>query len=128
GRRTQGILPPDPAVYAIFGDTVFAPCTGRVSAAVDGLPDMSPPLPDREHMAGNHVLLTCGTATVLLAHLQRGSVWVMEGDEVRVGDALGRVGNSGNTGEPHLHIHAQRPGVASMPLGGEPLPIRLDGR
>lgn len=128
GRRARGILPDDPAAYAIFGDTVVAPCTGRVVAAEDGHPDMSPPLPDRAHMAGNHILLTCGTATVLIAHLQRGSVSVIAGDVVSVGDLLGRVGNSGNSGEPHLHIHAQRPAPAIMRLGGEPLPIRLDGR
>jgi hypothetical protein len=38
------------------------------------------------------------------------------------------VGNSGNTGEPHLHVHAQRPGSASAPLGGAPLQILFDGR
>ena len=36
--------------------------------------------------------------------------------------------NSGNTGEPHLHVHAQRPGPAGAPLGGDPLPILFGGR
>ena len=44
------------------------------------------------------------------------------------GHVLGRVGNSGNTGEPHLHVHAQRPGSTIAPLSGEPVPIRLGGR
>ena len=44
------------------------------------------------------------------------------------GDVLGLVGNSGNTGEPHLHVHAQRPGSAIARLSGEPVPIRLGGR
>ncbi len=34
----------------------------------------------------------------------------------------------GNTGEPHLHIHAQWPGPPGAPLGGDPLPISFDGR
>ena len=41
---------------------------------------------------------------------------------------IGQVGNSGNTSEPHLHIHAQRPAENDAFLSGEPLPIRLNGR
>lgn len=127
GVRARGILPADPARYAIFGDTVYAPCGGTVVAAVDGLADATPPLPDREHMAGNHVILDCGGPWIVLAHLQRESVRVRAGDRVSVGMPLGRVGNSGNTAEPHLHVHAQRPGTAAAPFGGEPLPLRFDG-
>jgi murein DD-endopeptidase MepM/ murein hydrolase activator NlpD len=50
------------------------------------------------------------------------------GSAVAVGDWLGSVGNSGNTGEPHLHVHAQRPGPEGTPLGGDPLPILFYGR
>ncbi len=31
-------------------------------------------------------------------------------------------------GEPHLHIHAQRPGSTIAPLSGEPVPTRFGGR
>ncbi len=125
GLRASGILPPDPAAYRIFGEPVYAPCGGQVIAAVDGLPEMSPPRMDREHMAGNHVLLECDGVWVLLGHLQRGSVRVRAGEAVAPGQWLARVGNSGNTGEPHLHIHAQRPGTVEAPLSGDPLPIRF---
>lgn len=128
GLRARGLAPRDPAAYAIFGDPVHAPCSGRVVQALDGLADLPPPRTDRENLAGNHVLLACGGAWVLLGHLQEGSVQVREGDTVAQGQALGRVGNTGNTSEPHLHLHAQRPGTKEAPLGGDPLPIRLDGR
>jgi hypothetical protein len=128
GRRAHRLQPRDPAEYSIFGDSVFAPCAGRVVRATGGLDDHPVPEVDRAHMAGNHVLLSCGSAWVLLGHLQTGSVRVAPGDSVHVGTPLGRVGNTGNTSEPHLHIHAQRPGTDVVPLGGEPLPIRLDGR
>ena len=128
GRHAAGVQPRDPAAYRIFGDSVFAPCAGHVVAAADGLMDQAVPLVDRTHMAGNHVLLACGDVEVLLGHLQQGSVEVAGGDTVAVGRLLGRVGNTGNTSEPHLHIHAQRVGTASMPLGGQPLPLRLNGR
>ncbi len=128
GLRARGLLPGDPRAYVMFGDRVLAPCEGAVARAADGAPDMPPPRPDRAHMAGNYVMLDCGGIHVLLGHLQRGSVGVRPGQTVRVGEVLGLVGNSGNTGEPHLHIHAQRPGSSAEPMSGEPLPIRLDGR
>ncbi|MGB3306700.1 MAG: M23 family metallopeptidase [Thermomicrobiales bacterium] len=60
------------------------------------------------HPAGNHVVLqTADGEFVFLAHMQKGSVRVSEGDTVRSGDLLGLVGNSGNTSKPHLHIHVQ---------------------
>lgn len=128
GRRARGFQPRDPRAYTIFGDSVFAPCAGRVVRAEDGIADQPVPEVNREHMAGNHVLLDCGTAWVLLGHFQNGSTRVRTGQAVPAGTPLGQVGNTGNTSEPHLHVHAQRPGTAAMPLGGVPLAIRLGGR
>jgi hypothetical protein len=128
GLRAKGLQPADPRAYRIYGARVQAPCAGRVVLAVDGLPDMQIPEMDRGHMAGNHVLLRCAEADVLIGHLSPGSVQVRVGDTVATGFWLGAVGNSGNTGEPHLHVHAQRPGPVGAPLSGDPLPILLDGR
>jgi len=127
--RASGIAPSDPRRYAIFGDAIHAPCDGVVLTAVDGRVDMPPPTPDREHLAGNYTLLACGDdVQVFLGHMQRGTVTTRAGQQVRIGDVLGLVGNSGNTNEPHLHIHAQRPARTPAILSGDPLPIRFDGR
>ncbi len=128
GLRVPGLLPADPTAYLIYGDPVLAPCQGRVVVAEDGAADMPPPQADRTHMAGNHVILECGSVWIVLGHMQRGSVAVRVGQITELGDVLGLVGNSGNTGEPHLHVHAQRPGSTTAPLSGEPVPIRLGGR
>jgi hypothetical protein len=64
--------------------------------------------------------IAAGSCATLLIRLA-----VRAGDSVAVGEPLGRVGNTGNTGEPHLHIHAQRPGTQDAPLSGGPLPIRF---
>jgi len=128
GLRARALLPADPARYAIWGDPVLSPCAGRVVTAEDGADDMPPPQVDRAHMAGNHVIVECNGLWIVLGHLRRGSVAVQTGQTVAVGQIVGVVGNSGNTGEPHLHVHAQRPGTAEAPLGGDPVPIRLDGR
>ena len=39
------------------------------------------------------------------AHFQPGSLTVRKGDRVRRGHVLGRLGNSGSTNAPHLHLH-----------------------
>ena len=127
GLRAHGVQPSDPRAYFIFGARVLAPCAGEVILAVDGLPNMQVPQVDRDHLAGNHVLLRCVAADVLLGHLQPGSVQVDVGAKVAVGDWLGLVGNSGNTGEPHLHIHAQGRGSSDAPLSGEPRHIAFNG-
>ncbi len=128
GLRATGLQPQDPQAYNIYGVAVYAPCAGVVMRALDGLPDMQVPQTDRDHMAGNHVLLRCADADVLLGHLKPGSLKVAEGARVAAGEPLGQVGNSGNTGEPHLHIHAQQPGTLTAPLSGNPLPVRFDNR
>jgi hypothetical protein len=128
GLRARGVQPADPSAYRIYGARVLAPCRGQVVLAVDGLPDMRVPEVDPDHLAGNHVMLQCAEADVLLGHLRPGSVKVRAGMNVAVGDWVGSVGNSGNTGEPHLHVHAQSPGSIAAPLDGDPLPVLFDGR
>ena len=128
GLRTSGVQPAEPAAYLIYGTRVLAPCGGEVMVVVDGLPDMQVPKSDHVNLAANHVMLRCAGGDVLLGHLSSGSVKVQAGTRVRVGDWLGTVGNSGNTGEPHLHIHAQRPGSAHEPISGDPLPVSFGGR
>jgi hypothetical protein len=126
GLRASGFLPADPAQYLIFGRPVHAPCGGTILETENGREDLSPPQVDRTYLPGNHVLLDCGEFLVLLAHFKKGSVEVATGQQVEVGHTLGQVGNSGNTGEPHLHIHAQRRGTRPTTLDGEPLWMLFD--
>lgn len=127
GRQTIGWQPSNPRDYAIFGTAVLAPCEGRVIQSRNDRPDMMVPIPDENVMEGNHVVLRCGSVHVLLAHFRRGSVLVRAGALVRKGQKIGAVGNSGNSGAPHLHIHAQRPGPPDAIFSANPLPIRLNG-
>ncbi|MCU0546206.1 MAG: M23 family metallopeptidase [Oscillatoriaceae cyanobacterium Prado104] len=128
GLRANGIVPTDPTAYQIYGKPVLAPCSGKIVQAVDGFPDLKIPQTDLVNRAGNHVVLRCNDIDVLLAHFRSQSLLVQPGIEVRVGDRLAEVGNSGASDEPHLHISAQRPGTPGQPFSGEPLPMRFDGR
>ena len=104
--------------YHIFGLPLLAPADGVVVEVLDGQPDMTPGEMDPSIPEGNHVTLEVAEGEyVLMAHMQEGSVSVEEGDEVVAGQQIGRVGNSGNTTEAHLHIHLQDQ-IAYGPAGG----------
>jgi murein DD-endopeptidase MepM/ murein hydrolase activator NlpD len=76
-----------------------------------------------ENPAGNFVriLHEDGTMGVYL-HLMRGSVSVKEGQQVAVGSALARSGNTGNSTGPHLHFVVQR----NVGLALESIPYQFD--
>lgn len=128
GNRASVLWPERLEDYAIYGRPVLSPCAGTVAAAVDGRPDLAPGRVDRAYPAGNHLILLCAPddLKVVLAHLRNGSIRVAAGDAVQAGQKLARVGNSGNTAEPHLHIQAWR--GADGPADGTPVPVAFDGR
>ena len=129
GTRASSLAPADPRAYAIFGAGLHAPCAGEVLATENAMPDFQVPDQDPVNRLGNHVLLQCGDAVIVFAHMQQDSVAVSPGQSVIVGDPLGKVGNSGASTEPHLHIHAQRPAPAGEPpIAGEPLALRIENR
>jgi hypothetical protein len=108
--RRGGLFPRHLTTYRSFGQAVLAPCDGVVLTCQDGLPDLPVGQMDPERPAGNHVVIQVSEQPgilLLLAHLQSGSLCVEPGQCVRAGEPLGRIGNSGNTSEPHLHLHAQ---------------------
>ncbi len=121
-RLSSLVRPEPPERFPGFGRDVLAPVQGVVIAARDvepdhlahrGLPSIGYALTQHrrvrsgwEALAGNHVLIENRGIVVALCHLQRGSVRVRTGQQVRVGDALGRCGNSGNSTEPHVHVQA----------------------
>lgn len=109
GDRRHGGSAPD--AYRIYGARLYAPCDGYVVSAADDYADQTPGAIRYEPPYGNHVFIDTGGEVVKLAHLRPGSVTVAVGDRVRAGQPLGEVGNSGNTSEPHLHIHAERDGL-----------------
>jgi murein DD-endopeptidase MepM/ murein hydrolase activator NlpD len=122
------------ADYWAWNSPLLAPAAGVVVEAVDGFRDNRPQVQaqNRRAPAGNHVVLDLGHGEyAVLAHMKRGSVRVRPGQRVRVGDVLGRVGNSGNSSEPHLHLHVQDRPELGRRARGLPLAFtgyRADGR
>jgi hypothetical protein len=94
--------------YHCWDQPILAPAAGRVVGAVGELPDQAIGTTNANQPAGNHVMLDLGNGEyALLAHFRQGSLKVGEGDSVVSGQELARCGNSGNTSEPHLHVHLQ---------------------
>lgn len=122
GTRANGLYPKNIEKYEIFNDELFSPCYGKVVEMKDHLPDLTPPDTNPENPEGNYLALSCDgeDAIVYIAHMKKGSVVVEEGSKVQEGQKIGNVGNSGNTTEPHLHIHAEK--------DGKGIPILFDGR
>lgn len=115
--------------YHAYGAQVMAVSNGIVASARDGIPENVPGATSRavsitmDTVAGNYVILDLGKGRfAFYAHLQPGSLTVKPGDPVRRGQVLGLVGNSGNSTEPHLHLHVSD---ADSPLGSEGLPYVL---
>ncbi|MEY4578123.1 MAG: hypothetical protein RL701_2826 [Pseudomonadota bacterium] len=117
--------------YGCWGVPVVAPSSGRVHASADGVVDQEPGAvsTDYAHAFGNHVIIALdGGGYLVLAHLQRGSVIVHEGDTVTEGTRIGACGNSGHSSEPHVHIHAQRQDPRTNPINyAEGLPLFFRG-
>src|SRR4029453_18025411 len=115
--------------HASYGVTVYAPCAGSVTGVETALTDKSVQgRRDQQRPAGNYVLIRCDQTDVdvLMAHLQAGSVRVTKGDSVVPERGVGAVGHSGNSTEPHLHIHAKRGGRPDTGLEGDGVPMALN--
>ena len=107
---------------------MFAPFSGVVITAEDGVPERNPVhmvrdlaivikngltfSPARGSAAlrpvlGNHLILRKDGTDVyaFFAHARTGSIRVAAGQRVHVGQELAQVGHSGNSTAPHLHFH-----------------------
>jgi murein DD-endopeptidase MepM/ murein hydrolase activator NlpD len=122
------------AAYAGWGHDVFAMAEGTVVHARNDVPDNPKPgeqlqdlwktLPDPvTAVAGNCVVVDHGNGEwSALMHLQKGSVTVKVGDRVKQGQVLGRLGSSGDSFGPHLHLQL----MAGSRLFADPsLPMRF---
>lgn len=99
--------------YHCFGDTLFAPGSGKIVEMMNSVADNVPGRTNKKHLFGNYVIIDHGNDEYsVLAHFMNNSIVVNVGDYVAKGEVLGLTGNSGNSTEPHLHYHLQnRPSI-----------------
>jgi hypothetical protein len=133
-RLAQGELPTfhgDPAKnddYLAYDEPLLAVADGTIVTVVSDTPD-SPPsaLPvgiGLADLGGNSVIIDIGNGVFAsYLHLAPGSPTVKVGDKVTRGQVIGRLGNSGNSSEAHLHFQLQRT-PALFP--GDNVPFEID--
>jgi hypothetical protein len=116
--------------YAGYGANVLSVAPGRVVSIVDTFVEQPPnALPPPETFTadtneGNSIVVDLGDGTfAFYGQLQAGSIIVREGDRVRRGQALARLGNSGNSTSPHLHFHLM---TGDSVIGADGVPFVLN--
>lgn len=118
--KKESYLAWDSPVLSVADGTVVK----VVSDATDIAPGALPPDVPLAEATGNRVIVDIGNGVyALFAHLRQGSPTVKVGDKVTKGQVIGRLGNSGNTSEPHLHFQLTR---SAAPLVGDNLPYEFD--
>jgi hypothetical protein len=111
--------------FYAYGEPIHSVADGRVVAVRKGQPNSPwPPAPNpavktSADYTGNSVIARIGPHQyALYAHMKPGSIRVREGQRLRTGQIIGRLGNSGNSTGPHLHFAIQskpRPFARSVP-------------
>lgn len=103
------------------GVNVLAAAPGKVSRLRDGVADISVKAAGAPSVAGAE----CGNGVVIdngngwetqYCHVAKGSLKVKVGDIVAVGQPIARIGLSGNTEYPHLHITVRHGGAVVDPF------------
>ena len=128
--------------YRAWGKQVCAMADGLVVEVLNDVPDNPKPITasdqnERDKQSkeqrdkywgsfpkgagGNHVVIQHGDGQsgyqyTTYAHMQKGSVTVARDMQLKAGDVLGVVGNSGNSSMPHLHIQAVKASNEFVPL------------
>ena len=106
--------------YHAYGLLIPASAPGRVVAIEDGVRDNPPAKVNRKENWGNYVIIEHNPLEYsILAHLRQGSIRVGHGDSVAAGTVIGACGNSGYSGQPHVHYQLQTgpiPGCDTIPV------------
>jgi murein DD-endopeptidase MepM/ murein hydrolase activator NlpD len=99
-----------------------------VTKVQDGFEDQIPPgfgeLDSKEELSGNIIMLMTEQNGekyyIMYAHLIKGSIQVKPGDRIVKGQVIAKVGNTGHSAAPHLHLQVM---TADDAIKAEGLPF-----
>ncbi len=108
--------------YYSWNMPVFSPGDGIVTKVIKHIDDNGIGQVNTKNNWGNTVIIWhYGTVYSSLSHLANDSVCVSEGETIRRGKVIGKVGNSGRSPSPHLHLQVQY----SPELGAHTVPFNI---
>lgn len=94
--------------YHCYDKMVLAPADGTIEFIADHIADNVVGEVNLKENWGNTVIIKHDDNLYSsMNHLKEGSIEVREGDTVKLGDRVGRCGNSGRSPYPHLHFQIQ---------------------
>lgn len=104
--------------YHCYDKMILAPADGTIEFVADHIPDNIIGEVNLKDNWGNTVIIKHDDNLYSsMNHLKEGSIEVKEGDTVKLGDRVGRCGNSGRSPYPHLHFQIQEtPYIGSVTL------------
>lgn len=115
--------------YAFYGADIIAvgdgPIVSMRSDLADQVPGANPVGLPIDAYGGNYIVQDLGGGHyAFYAHLQPGNpLGVQVGQQLKRGEVIGKLGNSGNSDAPHLHFHIMD---SPLPLGSTGLPFLID--
>ncbi len=109
--------------YYCFGKTLISPGEGTIIELLNSVDDNIPGSVNSKQPAGNYIIIEhYNKEYSFIGHLKKNSIIVNVGDKVTQGQELAKIGNSGQSSEPHIHYHMQN---TSNPLKGDGLPTQF---
>lgn len=114
--------------YPCYDQDLLAVKEGKVLKVVDGLDNLAigATLQNMtlDNLGGNYVLIDIGDGySAFYAHIIKNTITVKEGDMVKTGQVIGKLGNSGNSTSPHLHFHIVK---GSFPIAAQGVPYVIN--
>ena len=109
--------------YRIWDKPIRAMADGEVEsweASMDDNATLGMPKPTPTPTSGNHFWIKHGDVMAVYCHLRKGTqpaALLVKGAKVSAGQVLGRIGNSGNSSNPHTHIELRRDRLQGVALG-----------
>lgn len=106
----------------IYSDSVFSPINGKIVDIINSEKDHHiGNQNDFKDLQANGIAIESNGYIIELIHFKQNSIHLNVGDSIKPGEFIGLIGNSGQSGQPHLHIHA-----LNMEL--EPVNILFNGK
>lgn len=129
GALSKKILPHEINNYEIYEDDIYSPCDGQAIEVVDNYDNNIPLTGGYPKNVGNHVIIKFNNSNkaIVLGHMQKDSIKIKSGDIVKEGQIIGKVGNSGWSEWPHVHIKVMEMKDDNF-WNGEPVPFTFDNK